>query len=57
MTSKVGLKQAGNEYLQFTYRLWMTKASTLRNKQYTVSEIATNTFPYIYLEYFWNNDG
>ena len=35
----------------------MTNASLLRDKKDNVLETATNTFPYLNLEFFWNADG
>ena len=49
-------KIAGNEHLQFTCKIWMPNTSLSRDKQYYVSEIATNTFPYLDLEVLWSAD-
>ena len=45
-------KIAGNEYLQFTCKMFMPNASPTRNKQENVSDLATNTFPYLNLGFF-----
>ena len=50
-------KIAGNEYLQFTCGIWMPNTSPSRDKQDYVSEIATNAFPYLDLEFLWNANG
>ena len=54
--SKVN-KIAGNEYLQFICKIWMPNTSLSRDKQDYILEIATNTFPYLDLEFLWNTDG
>ena len=50
-------KIAGNQYLQFTCKIWMPNTSSSRYKQDYVSEIAIITFPYLDLEFLWNADG
>ena len=50
-------KIAGNEYLQFTFDLWMPNTIPSRNKQDNVQEIVSNNFPYLDLEFLWNSDG
>ena len=35
----------------------MPNTSPSRNKQYNILETATNTFPYLYLEFIWNANG
>ena len=47
-------KIAGNEYLEFTFKICIPNASPSRDKQDNVSEIASNTFPYQDIEFFWN---
>ena len=49
-------KIKGNEYLQFMCKTWMPNAILSRDKQDNVSEISTNTFPYLDLDFFWNAD-
>ena len=49
-------KIKGNEYLQFMCKTWMPNSILSRDKQDNVSEISTNTFPYLDLDFFWNAD-
>ena len=46
-----------NEYLQLTYELWRPNTRPSRNKQDDISEITTNTFPYLDLDFFWDDEG
>ena len=49
-------KIAGNKYLQFACEVWIPNAILSRDKQDNVSEITSNTFPYLNLEFLWNAD-
>ena len=41
---------------KFTCEIWIPKAILLIDKQDNVSEIASKTFPYLNIEFFWNAD-
>ena len=56
MTSRVRKIFAGNEYLQLICEPWRPNTRPSRNKQDKVSDIKTNNFPYLDLEFLWNDD-
>ena len=49
-------KLSGDKYLQLTCEICIPNPIPLRKKQDNISDIATNTFPYLNLEFFWNAD-